>query len=298
MSSIDIRCAQMKKNKRKEYKQKRMDEEENAEQISKNEKWRCMLCNYRNKATSMQCVMCDKPKDKKRKSEESNHNLEPAAKKQKVDHQDGGSWTCKICTFENIKSSLSCSMCHIKKDAKDENISKQLHAQMVALQKSKNSSTKNDSSSNDLLNDSFDVGEEIVIKSSANDDDDIKISQPSNIQKRKRRKSMKEEMDSNDDDSDNDVALDMFKNGLTPNVVRHATKKKIITQSNDDDDDDCFDVDPSMDALLFTKTKYNTFNDNQTANKQMPIQRKSKQSNNLFFELSVSDYLKQSGFTC
>merc|ERR1712228_1110183 len=59
-----------------EYKQNESNEEKDNKQlpICDKKRWRCLLYNYRNESTSTHCVMCDEPKNKKRKHEENNAN--------------------------------------------------------------------------------------------------------------------------------------------------------------------------------------------------------------------------------
>eukprot|EP01084_Bolivina_argentea_P088562 159902_1 len=198
-------------------------------------KWLCVLCNWdQNKSTDDNCQMCSRPEsDKKRKH--NNDTIEPPFKRQKIDNNhninvdnnnnsfdisDNQTWKCSLCTFINDNISLQCNICQTEKNANinDENVLKRLKPQRDQLEKS-----------NNILNDSFDVVDDMYNKQ-LND----------NINgKKDKKRSMKQEMDSDDEakedkkdnndesehESDDDVALEMFKNGLTPNIIRSQSQK-------------------------------------------------------------------------
>eukprot|EP01083_Nonionella_stella_P075977 206801_1 len=180
---------------------------------------------------------------KKQKRNPHIHNNE-----QNTNNAVDTTWECALCTFQNSKMALQCQVCEVERNGADEEILKRLKSQHDELKQT----------NDDLDNCYIDRYVEII----------------ADKQQHNTEKNDKEEMDDepeiisncdeefSDHESDNDVAVDMFKNGLTPEIVKRKTKHNNDTLSDT----------------------------NHTSNH-------NKQSD-LLFALETPAFLEQSGFTC
>eukprot|EP01083_Nonionella_stella_P129194 391865_1 len=254
------------------------------EQNTNDSTWRCVLCNYSNKPRNDQCKMCDKDRPNNKRKWTAHKECptakaspfhactqtcvdlwgvtiddEPPKKKQKrnphihnneqnTNNAVDTTWECALCTFQNNKMALQCQVCEVERNGADEEILKRLKSQHDELKQT----------NDDLDNCYIDRYVEII----------------ADKQQHNTEKNDKEEMDDepeiisncdeefSDHESDNDVAVDMFKNGLTPEIVKRKTKHNNDTLSDT----------------------------NHTSNH-------NKQSD-LLFALETPAFLEQSGFTC